>query len=90
MKSQLFGQNLIKEHHHRILHVQSSLGNKFQHEQTILIFWTKFAQKGISSPKQKKWNNPRILHIQISVSTKLILNSFELWKQICLKKVFII
>ena len=33
------------EHHHGILHIRISLGIKFYLEQTILNFWTKFAQK---------------------------------------------
>ena len=37
-------------HHHIILHLQISLGTKFQLKMTILIFWVKFAQKGISDP----------------------------------------
>ena len=31
------------------------LGTKFQLKMTILIFWTKFVQKGISGQKQKMW-----------------------------------
>ena len=40
-----FGQYLLKrdlkqkeEHHHQILHIQVSLGFKFQLQQTILVF----------------------------------------------------
>ena len=32
------GQKRKKEHHNRILHIQISLGSKFQLQQTILIF----------------------------------------------------
>ena len=39
------------------MHIQISLGNKFQLKLTILIFWTKSAQKDISSQKQKKWKS---------------------------------
>ena len=31
---------------------------KFQLKLTFLIFWTKFAKKGISSWKQEKWTSP--------------------------------
>ena len=34
------------EHHHRILHIRNSLGNKFKLKLTILSFWTKYTQKG--------------------------------------------
>ena len=34
------------EHHHWILHTWISLGAKFQFELTILMFWTKFVQRG--------------------------------------------
>ena len=33
------------ENHYQILHIQISLGFKFQLQQTILIFWKKFAPK---------------------------------------------
>ena len=33
------------ENPHQILHIGISLGSKFQHQQTILIFWNKFAAK---------------------------------------------
>ena len=47
-------KNGKSEHHHSILHIRISLGTKFQLKLTILIFWTKFAEKGFSSQKQKK------------------------------------
>ena len=34
------------EYYHWILYIRISLGTKFQLKVTILIFWTKFAQKG--------------------------------------------
>ena len=37
--------NRKSEHHHWILHIRISLANKFLLKLTILIFWTKFAQK---------------------------------------------
>ena len=33
------------ENHHRILHIEISLGSKFQIQQIILIFWNKFVPK---------------------------------------------
>ena len=41
MPNGFFGQKGLKqkkEHHHRILHIQISLGSKFQFQQTISIF----------------------------------------------------
>ena len=46
------------EHLHRILHIQISLSTKFKFKLTILIFWTKFAKKGTSNRKWKKWISP--------------------------------
>ena len=55
-----FGQNLQKrsktkkkEHHHRISHIQNSLGTKFQLKLTILDFWTKLSQKRYFQPKEE-------------------------------------
>ena len=36
------------KHDHRIQHFRISLGTKVHFKQTILHFWTKFTQKGIS------------------------------------------
>ena len=41
-------ENRKSEHFHRTLPIRISLDTKFQVKQTILIFWTKFAQTGIS------------------------------------------
>ena len=38
--------NKISEYHHWILHIRINVGSRFQLKITILIFWTKFAQKG--------------------------------------------
>ena len=46
------------DYHRCILHIWISLGTKFQLKLAILIFWTKFAQKNVSSWKQKKWASP--------------------------------
>ena len=42
------------KNHHQILHIRISLGSKFQLQQTILIFWNKFAPK-----KQSFWSKNR-------------------------------
>ena len=44
------------EHHHWILYIQIILGTKFQLKLTILMFWTKFAEKGCFPSKNKKLN----------------------------------
>ena len=41
-------KNRKSEHRYWILHIRISLGTKFQLKRTILILWTKFAQKGLS------------------------------------------
>ena len=40
------------ENPHRILRIRISLGSKFQLQQTILVFWNKFAQK--KNPSDQK------------------------------------
>ena len=67
-----FGPNLHKniflvknwksEHHHWIPHIQISLGTKFQLKLTILIFLTRFAQKGFFWSKVEKVNTAYFLH----------------------------
>ena len=37
-------------------HIRISIGSKFQLQQTILIFWNKFAQKGYFWSKIEKVN----------------------------------
>ena len=49
-------KNRKNEHHHWILHAKISVGTKFQLKVTILMFWTKFAQKGYFHSKTKKMN----------------------------------
>ena len=46
--------NRQTEHHYWILPIRISPGNKFQNKLTILIFWTKFAQKGYFRSKTEK------------------------------------
>ena len=41
-------QNRKSSHHNWILHIRLRLGSKFQLKLTILIFWTKFAEKWYS------------------------------------------
>ena len=40
-----------------MLHIRISLSTKFQPKLTILIFWTKFAQKGYFQPKTDQINH---------------------------------
>ena len=69
------------EHHHWILHIPTSLDTRFQLRQTILIFWSKFAQKRCM-PVQiffpyfdpYSW----IPHIQINLGTKYQVKSIIL------------
>ena len=67
----IFGPNLPKkdmvknrkiEHHHWIPLIQISLGTKFQLKLTILIFLTRFAQKGFFWSKTEKVNSTYFLH----------------------------
>ena len=51
-------ENRKSEHPHRILHFWISLSTKFRVKLRSLIFCTKFAQKGVSRWKQKKWTSP--------------------------------
>ena len=46
------------EQHHWILHIQISLGTKFELKLTILISWTKFAPKAYFQSKSGKMNTP--------------------------------
>ena len=61
-----------KSYHHRwIVHIQISLGTKFQLKLTILIFWTKFAPKMVFSVENgKSEQHHQILHIRINIDTK--------------------
>ena len=52
MANEVFGQNLQNkverrksEQNHQILHIQNSLGTKFQVKVTIMNFWIKLTQK---------------------------------------------
>ena len=46
------------------LYIRNSMGIKFQLKLTILIFWTKLTQKGISNlNRTKDKNHHRVLHI---------------------------
>ena len=43
------------DHCHQIQHIGISLGTTFYLKQAILIFFTKFAEKGCFPSKQDKW-----------------------------------
>ena len=59
-------ENEKSEHRHWIMHIWISLSIKLHLKLTILIFWTKFAQKGYFRSKTKKNEQHHwILHIRI-------------------------
>ena len=63
--------NRKNEQCHWILHIRIILGTKFQFKLTILIFLTKFFQKGrFQSKTEKKERHRWVLHIRISLGTK--------------------
>ena len=72
------------EHHHWILHVRSSLGTKFQLKLTILIFWTKFAQKRCFRSKTEKVN----IAIEFYIFKLVYVTNSDFLEQVCPKKVF--
>ena len=75
----------INEHYHSIQQISVSLGTKFNHNKTVLLFWTKFAQKGCFQSKREKLNIP----IEFStLSTQFHFNNFDYLGQICRKKYF--
>ena len=78
------------EYHHWILYIWINLGAKFQLKLTILSFWTKFDQKGVSSKKPKNEHPHWILHVQIGQGTKfqLKLTIFNFWTKFAQKAVF--
>ena len=97
----LFGPNLPKKgisslnrnnkHGHWILHIRIRLATKFQLKLVILIFWTKFRQKGYFSSKTRKSEQHHwILHIGIRLATKfhLRLTCLIFSTKICPKSVF--
>ena len=55
-KQVIFGRKQKSEQHHLILNIWIRLSIKFHLELTILIFWTKFAQKTYSWSKTEKVN----------------------------------
>ena len=74
-------KNRKSEHHHWIPHIQISLGIKFPLKLTILIFLTRFAQKGFYGLKQKKWTLHIfyiILHIHI-ILVRDFSSNWQLW-----------
>ena len=75
MPNKYFGLSLLlenakSEQHHWILRIWISLGAKFQRQLTILIFWTKLAQKVYFRSKKKSEDHHWILYIRISLGTK--------------------
>ena len=67
---------------------------KFQHNMKILIFWIKFAQKGIFGQKLKKLTSYWTPHIKISILVPNFCFNwqflFYVFDQICPKRVFLV
>ena len=55
-------KNRKSEYHHWILHIQISLGTKFQFKLTTLIFLRRFTQKEFFWSKTEKVNTTYFLH----------------------------
>ena len=55
-KKGISGLKEKSEHHNQIQHIPFSLGTKFKLNQTVFIFWIKFAQKCHLKPKAEKVN----------------------------------
>ena len=78
--------NRTNEHYHRVHHIWNSLGTKFHHNQTILPFWTKFAQKRYCRSERENLN----ITIEFSIfeliwSPDFTLNNFDFLDQISRK-----
>ena len=79
----IFGVNRKSGQRQWTLHIRISVSTKFQLKLAILIFWTKFAQKCVSGPKQKKWTHQHwILHIRSSLGTRFQLKLTSLKKKV--------
>ena len=84
-------ENRKSEYHHWVLHIWIRLGAKFQLKLTILIFWTKFAQKRYSRSKREKGEQHHcILNIWISLGIKfqLKLTILIFWSKFAQKRCF--
>ena len=63
-----------KKEHHQILHIQNSLGTKFQLKLKYQNFWTKLTENSyFQSKKEQNKNYHRILHIQVNLGSKFYL-----------------
>ena len=72
-------QSRTNAHHHRIQRIVISLGAKFHFKQTVLISWTKFAQKGyFPSKAEQVIYYYQIQHIRISISTNFHLKLMKI------------
>ena len=86
---QYFGPSLLKkvfppknrksEHHHWILHILISLGTKFPLKLTVLIFLTRFVQKGFFWSKTEKWTQ-HIFYIIPHIQINLVQNFSSNWQ----------
>ena len=55
-------KNRKSESHHGILHIQISLGTKFQFKLTSLILWTKLTQK-----RYFRWRTGKVNNIEFCI-----------------------
>ena len=89
-KKIFLAENKKSEQHHWILHIRISLSINFYLNLTILIVWTKLAQKGISGQKRKRWtslSNSTYLKRDSHQILTLSVN-FDFLDHICPKRVF--
>ena len=79
-----------KEHNHRLLYIEVSLGSKFQLQQTILIFWNKFLKKKEYLSKTKRANiTIEFLIFELDyIKFQLKLTIFIFWTKLAQKRYF--
>ena len=78
-KRALSVQNKTNKHHHQIQHIRIILDDKFQFEKTILVFWTKFALKGLYPSETEQMN----MTTKFSIFVLVQMPSFVLIRQFC-------
>ena len=84
-------KNTKSEYHHRILHIRISLGTKFQLKLTVLIFWTKFAQKRvfpIENRKSEQHHGILLIRISLGIKFHLKLTILIFWTKFAQKGQF--
>ena len=89
-KKRILLENRKNGHHHWILHIGISLSTNFQLKQTILIFWTKFVQKGNFQSKTDKMHTTiEFCIFELVFRWNFISNNFEFFDQICPRRIYI-